>query len=35
VVDGSQRGCFLGGLNGPSMDGGWPLVDAGTFKDEG
>jgi len=22
-------------LNGPSADGGWPLVDAGTFEDEG
>jgi len=26
---------FVEGLNGPSADGGWPLVDAGTFEDEG
>jgi len=26
---------FLGDLNSPSVDGGWPLVDAGTFEDEG
>ena len=26
---------FWRGSNGPSADGGWPLVDAGTFEDEG
>jgi len=26
---------FFGGLNGPLAEGGWPLVDAGTFEDEG
>jgi len=24
---------FSGSLNGPSADGGWPQVDAGTFED--
>jgi len=26
---------FLGSLNGPSADGGWLLLDAGTFEDAG
>jgi len=26
---------FCGGLNGPSADGGWPLVDTGTFEYKG
>jgi len=26
---------FWGGLNGPSADGGWPLVDASTIEDQG
>jgi len=30
-----KEAAFRGGLNGPSADGGWPLVDAGTFGDEG
>jgi len=31
-----QKGAaFWGGLNSPSADGGWSLVDAGTFEDEG
>jgi len=34
VATGSERDCFSGGLNGPSADGGWLLVDAGTFEDE-
>jgi len=30
-----QKEAVRGCLNGPSADGGWPLVDAGTFEDEG
>jgi len=30
-----KEAAFWGGLNGPSPDGGSPLVDAGTFEDEG
>jgi len=30
-----KEAVFFGGLNGPSADRGWPLVDAGTFEDEG
>jgi len=30
-----KEAAFWGGLNGPSADGGCPLVDAGTFEDEG
>jgi len=30
-----KKAVFLGVLNGPSADGGWPIVDAGTFEDEG
>jgi len=30
-----KEAAFLGCLNGPLADGGWPLVDAGTFEDEG
>jgi len=33
-MDQNEAVC-LGGLKGPSADGGWPLVDAGTFEDEG
>ena len=29
------KAIFLFFLNGPSVDRGWPLVDAGTFEDEG
>jgi len=28
-----KEAVFLGGLNDTSADGGWPLVDAGTFED--
>jgi len=30
-----KEAAFWRGLNGPSADRGWPLVDAGTFEDEG
>jgi len=30
-----KEAAFSGCLNGPSADRGWPLDDAGTFKDEG
>jgi len=30
-----KEAAFWGGLNGPSADGGWPLVDTCTFEDEG
>jgi len=30
-----KEAVLLGGLNAPSADGGWPLVNAGTFEDEG
>jgi len=30
-----KEAVFLGGLNTLSWDGGWPLVDAGTFEDKG
>ena len=30
-----KEAVWLGGLNGPSADEGWPLVDAGTCEDEG
>jgi len=30
-----KEAAFWGSLNGPSADGGWRLVDAGTFEDEG
>jgi len=30
-----KEAVFLWGLNGPLADGEWPLVDAGTFEDEG
>jgi len=30
-----KEAAFWGDLNGPSADGGWPLVDAGTFEGEG
>ena len=30
-----KEAAFWGDLNGSSADGGWPLVDAGTFEDEG
>jgi len=33
-MDQKEAVCW-GGLNGPSVDGGWPPVDAGTFEDEG
>jgi len=29
-----KKAVFWGGLNGPSADAGWPLVDARTFADE-
>jgi len=30
-----KEGVFWGGLNGPSADGECPLVDPGTWEDEG
>jgi len=30
-----KEDAFLGGLNPPSADGGWPRVDAGPFEDDG
>jgi len=30
-----KEAAFWGGLSAPSADGGRPLVDAGTFEDEG
>jgi len=30
-----KEAAFWGGLNDPSADGEWPLVEAGTFEDEG
>ena len=30
-----KEAASCGGLKGPSADGGWPLVDAGTFEEEG
>jgi len=30
-----KEDAFWGGLNGPSVDRGWLVVDAGTFEDEG
>jgi len=30
-----KDGVFLRRLKRPSADGGWPIVDTGTFEDEG